>query len=639
MRRSVRSAGSSWKAALLLALAAAAAWQPAAVAAAVQVGQAAPVASATAAAWSPIGPPDGATVQALAFAPSRPAVVYAGLAGGGVHRSDDGGATWTPAGFGLDNPAVSSLAVDPTNPDAVYAATQRGFFRSADGGRTWQTAPTVNTLKAHAVAVDPVRPQVLYLGTAMGLFRSDNRGVSWKLLTVGLIPPHRFDFEVVALAIDAVHPSQVYAAHIGVRDGIHKTVNGGRVWVALRRIRVDALAVDPVQDAIVWAAGDDGVWYSVDGGQRFTKVRVEPAHALLIDPFDHTRVYAANAQDVQVTTDGGYTWETLPAGPLPGGALALAADPSAPGVLLAGATGAGVYRSTDGGGTWTASGQGLINTPVSTVVVDGTDAAIFAVGPAGIYRSRSGGSWDLLLSSGGGAVALAGAPSQPRTLYAAIQYGPLIVRTLDSGDNWEDVSSMGATALAVSLDDPATLFAGTPQGLMKSTDGGVPWTTVFQGSVSRVVADPLDPAVLYLVSTDFVTGQVWKSRDGGSTWAKLLSDGPMLGIAVGRNTPRTILVSGPQTVFGSTDGGRIWSKLIQGFPLPYALAVDPRDGRVLYIGGDSGLLRSTDGTNWQPFEVGLYARGFNQLLFDPNDPFRLYAAAAAAGVFVYEFPH
>src|SRR5258708_38861411 len=89
--------------------------------------------------------------------------------------------------------------------------------------------------------------------------------------------------------------------------------------------------------------------------------------------------------------------------------------------------------------------------------------------------------------------------------------------------------------------------------------------------------------------------QVWVSHDRGATWTKLLNNGPLLGIAVGRNTPRTILVSGPQSVFGSTDGGRIWSSLIHGFPLPFALAVDPRDARVLYVAGDSGLLRSTDG--------------------------------------------
>ena len=237
--------GGAIAAALLLGLLGLAAWHPLAAA----VG-----------AWSPIGPPDGATVQALAFAPSDSAIVYAGLAGGGVQRSDDGGATWRPASFGISNPVVNALAVDPVHPDMVYAGTQLGFFRSSDGGKHWQTSNPVNALKVHAIAVDPAHPQVLYVGTAMGIYRSANGGAAWQLLTVGLIPPHKFDFEVVALAIDPIDPKQIYAAHIGVHDGLHKTVNGGRLWVPLRRFRIDALAVDPVRDATVWAAGDDPRW-------------------------------------------------------------------------------------------------------------------------------------------------------------------------------------------------------------------------------------------------------------------------------------------------------------------------------------------------------------------------------------------
>ncbi len=624
MRGHLRPAGSSWVAALFLGVLALPAWHP-----------------AGAASWQPIGPPDGATVLSLAYAPSRPAVVYAGLAGGGVHRSDDGGLTWKPAGSGLGNPVVSSLAVDPANPDAVYAATERGFFRSTDGGRSWQTAPTVNVLKAHAVAVDPADPRVVYLGTAMGLFRSTNRGAAWQLLTAGLIPPHLFDFEVVALAIDAVHPNQLYAAHIGVRDGIHKSVDGGRSWIALRTLRVDALAVDPVDDSTVWAAGADGVWVSADGGQKFTKVRVEPAHALLVDPFDHTRVYAANANDLQVTTDGGRSWRTASSGLLSGGALALAADPSGPGVLLAGTAGAGVYRSTDGAGTWAASGVGLVNTPISRVVVDDVDAAIFAVGPAGVYRSHDGGaSWELNLAGGGNSVALAGAPSQPRTLYAALLPLSQVSRTQDGGDHWEQVSdSLGTSSLAVSAGDPATVYAATTQGLMKSTDGGASWATVFQGFPYQVVADPVDPESVYLLNIGIGREQLWASHDGGATWVLLLQKGALLGVAIGRDMPPTILASGDQSIFGSPDGGRTWSVLIRKLPLPYALAVDPQDARILYVGSGVGIERSTDGgAHWRPFNQGLFARGFNQLLFDPGDPFRLYAASSAAGLFVYDFP-
>src|SRR5215472_15759368 len=84
-------------------------------------------AATAAAAWRPIGPRHDATVSCLVIAPSNPRVVYAGLADGGVQRSDDGGVSWHPASFGLGDPAVNGLAVDPTDPDKVYAATEGGF--------------------------------------------------------------------------------------------------------------------------------------------------------------------------------------------------------------------------------------------------------------------------------------------------------------------------------------------------------------------------------------------------------------------------------------------------------------------------------------------------------------------------------
>lgn len=618
-RRTLRCGGAA-AALLLLQLVGQAAWHPAAAA----VG-----------AWSPIGPPGGGTVTAVAFAPSDASRVYAGLAGGAVQRSDDGGVTWRPSSFGISNPLVHTLAVDPADPDKVFAGTQRGFFRSADGGSSWLTSSPVNALKVHAIAVDPARPRVIYVGTDKGIYRSDDGGARWLQLTVGLIPTVGFDFEVVVLAMDPVAPAEIYAAHIGVRDGLNKTVNGGRSWATLRSFMIDALAVDPVDDTTVWAAGNDGVFKSADGGHTWTKVRLEPAHVLLFDPFGTGRLYAANPQDLQVTTDGGASWQTLGAGSLPGGALSLAADPSQPGRLLAGTAAAGVYGSADHGQSWAASGQGLVNQPAAAVALDDVDAAIFVAAPGGIYRTLDGGAtWGLATFAGLDCSAVVTAPSDPRTVYAVAPGS--IAHSLDGGAGWQVASGVQAIDLAVALDDPATVYAATADGLMKSTDGGTHWTTVFKQPVFTVAIDPLAPAVVYLLSFN----QLWRSADRGDTWTMLLSDGPLLGLAIGHDAPRTILVSDPQSVFGSTDGGKTWSVLARQRLLPLALAVDPLNPMNLYIGSEAGVERSTDGgAHWSLFNRGLYARGLNQLLFDPNDPFRLYAASAAAGVFVFDFAH
>src|SRR5262249_31215432 len=110
-------------------------------------------------------------------------------------------------------------------------------------------------------------------------------------------------------------------------------------------------------------------------------------------------------------------------------------------------------------------------------------------------------------------------------------------------------------------------------------------------------------------------------------------------IAVGRDTPRTLLVADNQSVFRSTDGGRTWTAPLTRCLLASALAVDPRSARRLYAGCQVGVLASTDGgATWSPFGSGLYARSFNERPFDPADPLRLYAATGAAGLFELDFP-
>src|SRR5687768_1809317 len=87
--------------------------------------------------WSSAGPAAGGPVVSLAFDPSEPGTVYAGTYGG-VFRSEDHGATWTAANFGLAGALISQLEVDPTSPGTLWVATNRGLQRSQDRGHSWQ---------------------------------------------------------------------------------------------------------------------------------------------------------------------------------------------------------------------------------------------------------------------------------------------------------------------------------------------------------------------------------------------------------------------------------------------------------------------------------------------------------------------
>src|SRR5689334_11007511 len=122
--------------------------------------------------WTSAGPDAGGPVVALAFSQSQPGTVYAGTYGG-VFRSDDHGATWTSASFGLAAFQVSHLEADPLHPGTVYAVTQRGFQRSQDGGGSWQVPVD---LRVTAFAMARLSPQSLIAADGTQIYLSFDAG-------------------------------------------------------------------------------------------------------------------------------------------------------------------------------------------------------------------------------------------------------------------------------------------------------------------------------------------------------------------------------------------------------------------------------------------------------------------------------
>ena len=116
--------------------------------------------------------PVGLAASSLVLDPRQSGTLYLGSQGGpfsegGVYKSTDGGLTWNPAGPGLLDPEVTSLALGPGTPSIVYAGTRRGgVFRSTDGGRSWHTLNTgLANLRINAVVTDPRDPDTVYVGT------------------------------------------------------------------------------------------------------------------------------------------------------------------------------------------------------------------------------------------------------------------------------------------------------------------------------------------------------------------------------------------------------------------------------------------------------------------------------------------
>jgi hypothetical protein len=222
--------------------------------------------------WNPIFDGQGTqSIGAIAVAPSASNVIYVasgeGLhrpdlsVGDGIYRSGDGGKTWSHLGF-RDGQQIPALAVDPADPDRLFAAVlghpygpnaERGIFRSQDGGKSWEKVLYVDENTGGSdVAIDPKNPNVVYAamwdarlgpwedknsyeGTHGGLFKSTDRGSTWKQLTNGLPK----DLVQINVAIAASDPDRIYATistktegayASGKGLGVYRSDEGGMSW-------------------------------------------------------------------------------------------------------------------------------------------------------------------------------------------------------------------------------------------------------------------------------------------------------------------------------------------------------------------------------------------------------------------------
>lgn len=321
------------------------------------------------------------------------------------------------------------VAVDPADPARVWAGTDGGLFASTDGGDTWvargQGLPDVQDGRClvQASTFDPDRPRHLYVGVGnrpnsgagCGAFRGVARGRRFRSL--------RLDEEnVSALTFVAGRPDVLWAGTAGdgsdVHGGVWKRI-GRRPWgKSLSFFDVDddvtALAADPRDGDTVYAAtNNEGVYKTVDGGDSWTQMKQglprfnflgEPSPSgafvlavpLVLDAHDPDTVYVGTlgfgsccidevgvGGDVSTSHDGGATWAPSTSGLEGVNVLALVSDPVTAGTVWAGTTN-GVFRSVDGGGTWSAYGlQGELVRSLSEAA-DGS--ALYAATTATLNR-------------------------------------------------------------------------------------------------------------------------------------------------------------------------------------------------------------------------------------------------------------
>jgi photosystem II stability/assembly factor-like uncharacterized protein len=303
----------------------------------------------------------------------------------------------------------------------------------------------------------------------------------------------------------------------------------------------------------------------------------------------------------------------------------LAVDGSRRGIVYAG-TGSGVFKTVDGGATWSNASKGLADRHALDLTIDPRNSAVAYAGTAGgLFKSTDGGaSWEHRGLARHDVVALAIHPWDSEILYAGTMCA--VFKSSDGGRAWRRSLRIpnGRWALALAIDSrqPAIVYAGTGSGVFKSTDGGRHWRAAnrglaspsgrdrIEGFVRALAIDPRHPKTIYagtergfFKSTD--AGASWTAPDTASTPRTVTS------LAVDPRNSQVLYAGTYNGVAKSTEGGRSWRYRNRGLarryvleePLVAAVAVDPHEPQTVYAGGTAwaggtgGIFRSVDGAH------------------------------------------
>jgi photosystem II stability/assembly factor-like uncharacterized protein len=577
--------------------------------------------------WVHAGAPKtGTRIEWLEVDPGTPGTLWLGVDNPGkaaLWRSSDSGASWKVVADGYSGqlatlqPTGKRIAFAPSRPGDIWVPSTNLHYRSRDGGRKWSDFRVPNQ-DAYAMAVDPQNPDIVYAGGHGGegahLSRSDDNGKSWKPVGRGLEPA------VSAIAVDPANPATVYAV-----TGFHGLWKSGDRGATFAKIEVPVSGTDdiynlrfePRRPEHLWIATEKGLFKSADGGARWERSDRGSGrylvHAVAFDPADPRRMLAASSGGgVYRSADGGASWEPSNSGLAAAWAQEVYASSGSSAVFAQTAT--GLFRR-DAAGSWTELASPF-EEDGDEVELDGilfdrqSPETVWAFDGSSAWRSSDGGRSfralekkepsmrELMKGNVGSAQfrSLAQDPGNPRILYAGSwsndEPGQAVWKSVDAGKTWKPAGE-GLPADDVTLlrsAAPGAVYAVVGKALFRTGDGGAKWIAAGSGlppgeELREVAIDPTLPTRLFVA-----TGKgLFLSADGGATFQKAGSALAGEDVEAVAAAPGGQLFAGSfRGVFASRDGGATWTAMNDGLV--------ENDVRALAVGGAPGSLRLWAGT-------------------------------------------
>jgi photosystem II stability/assembly factor-like uncharacterized protein len=668
----------------------------------------------------------------IAVAKSDPSILYVGtgeanlfrasMPGAGVFKSSDGGRTFTHAGL-ADTHTIARIVIHPANADVVYVAASghawtendmRGVFKTTDGGRTWNkvlySSPATGAID---LAMDPSDPNTLYAAmwqrtrrkwsdprvepgaSESGVWKTSDGGRTWIDANRGL-PPAQVRGRI-GLDVAASNPKVVYAfvdnyeagrpAREGERDAYGRPIMEARIKAAeiyrsddrggtWRKVSdsneymsehsatygwvFGQIRVDPADEQTVYTLGL-GLNVSHDGGRTFAPVSGTHGdhHGLWIDPAAPATLYSVNDGGLYLSNDAGKSWDYARAA---GGAQVynVTLDSSRP---------AWAYGSVQDDG----SRRGRIDLSggrdripaVEWVTAPGGEGSHHAIDPAdpnvvfshgfygnftrSILRPRAAGIpaevQDAAPASAADAGGRGGAPQrgrggrgrgaatnirpaspdvelraqwlapiltsahEPGLIYAGFQF---VYRSMNRGESWERISP--------------DLTANDPSRMLLQSSSAIPFQTI-----TALAESPRRRGLLYAGTDD---GKLHVTQDDGKTWIELTANVPVhrwySRVVPSQHADGTVYVAqrGREDddfgvyVYKSTDFGKTFTSIASNIPAGSVNVIreDPANANVLYLGTDFGAFISTDGGRmWQVLGGGLPSVQVSDLAYHARD--------------------
>lgn len=539
-------------------------------------------------------------------------------------------ATWQPVGpfvTPVNSPGmgrINCLGFHPTQSQIMYAgAASGGVWKTINGGNYWNpVSDQIASMGISSIVVDHQNPDIIYAATgdydhsdtySVGVIKSTDAGLSWNTTGLSWLVQHQR--RISKIIMDPTNSLILYAAST---VGVYKTIDGGVTWTNIRSGTVGDIALKPGNPAVIYAIVNTKLWRSTDYGNTFTLVAFSYNQAverakIAVTPADSNYVYLMTSttsdsgfEGLYRSTDGGSTFTSMSSSP---NILGYATDGTSTGGIAWYCLGVAVspvnknevfgacvnmWRSTNGGGSWGIrahwygdNGLPYVHADIHDLVYHPLTGALFVCSDGGVDISTNSGASFQQLNS-----------------------GLMIGQVYRIG-----VSKQDYRRIIGGWQDNGTHF-------MNNTT----WKHLLGGDGMECIISPVNYNYMY---GSMQYGKIHRTSNGGNDWVSItddLEEGYWVTPFVLHPNSHSTLLAGFNNIYRSTNYGSQWTKISSFTGTGYydkfrSLVYSPSNVNYIYASTYNRIYRSLNGgQNWVQVNNNLPSNPISSIAVHPTNP-------------------